>query len=101
MNTNHNYKNVTEALSDLHDRGYTTDFKILSAKDSLYGEKDSTQLSPEEYHIDETYQLKDDDESKKIIFAISSTEHDLKGFVLNKDGEICAYTMKMVKHLEG
>ena len=101
MNTNHNYKNVTEALSDLHDRGYTTDFKILAEKDSLYGEKDSTQLSPEEYHIDETYHLKDEEGSEKIIFAISSTEHNLKGFVVNKDGANCAYTMKMVKHLVG
>lgn len=101
MNTNHNYINFTEALSDLHDRGYTTDFKILAEKDSLYGEKDSTQLSPEEYQIDETYHLKDEDGSEKIIFAISSTEHNLKGFVVNKYGENCAYTMKMVKHLEG
>ena len=101
MNTDHNYKNVTEALADLHDRGYTTDFKILGEKDALYGEKDSTQLSPEEFKIDETYQVKDLDghEEEKMIFAISSTQHDLKGFVVNKYGQNCAFTMKMVRQL--
>ena len=103
MKNEHDYETVTEALADLHTRGYTTDFKILAEKECLYCEKDSTQLSPEEFQIDETYRFEGmtDPGDEMVVFAISAIKHNLKGFVVNAYGMYGSVaTSKIVQRLK-
>ncbi|SOE23519.1 hypothetical protein SAMN06298216_3904 [Spirosomataceae bacterium TFI 002] len=82
------YDTVTEALKDLENRGYTTDFEILRDKECLVCNKTSAQLSPRDFEIDETYRFEGDSDpgDEMIVFAISSRKNNLKGTVVNAYG---------------
>jgi len=82
------YDTVSEATNDLLKRGYITDFKILVEEDCLVCNKSSTQLSPDEFEIDEVHRFEGDTDpaDEMILYAISSLKHDIKGVVINVYG---------------
>lgn len=82
------YDTVSEAINGLAERGYTTDFEILGEKECLICNKSSTQLSPEEFEIDETYRFEGDTDpgDEMIVYAISAINHNIKGLVVNAYG---------------
>ena len=97
------YDTVSQAINGLIERGYTTDFKILGEKECLICNKSNTQLSPEEFEIDETYRFEGDTDpgDEMIVYAISAIKHDIKGLVVNAYGMYSdADTSKIVARLK-
>ncbi len=88
MEKRFSYETVSEAVNDLVKRGYTTDFSIHTEEDCLICNNTSTQLSPEEFEIDETYRFEGstDPGDEMIVFAVSSPRHNIKGVVVNAYG---------------
>ncbi|MGV9004952.1 phosphoribosylpyrophosphate synthetase [Flavobacterium sp.] len=83
-----NYDTVTEAVAELSKRGYTTDFELMTENECLACHQSSLYLSPEEFEIDEFYRFEGDSDpgDEMIVYAISSTHHDIKGIVINAFG---------------
>lgn len=103
MNIQKPYETVTEAVNDLMKRGYTTDFLVLAEKDCLICNKTATQLSPEDFEIDETHRFEGitDPSDETIVFAISSTKLRMKGMVVNGYGMYFDdIPSKIVEHLK-
>lgn len=77
------YATLSEAINDLIQKGYTFNFNIKNK--CIECVENSTQLQPEDFEIDEVYRFQDmsdvDDES--ILYAISSTQHNMKGLLVN------------------
>ncbi|HMU99360.1 MAG TPA: hemerythrin domain-containing protein [Leptospiraceae bacterium] len=84
----HNYETVSEAINDLIKRGYKHDFNIHLEEECLVCNKTMTQLSPDDFEIDETYRFEGntDPGDEMILFAISSKKHRIKGTLLNAYG---------------
>lgn len=82
------YDTVSETINELAKRGYTTDFKLLAEEECLYCNKSETQLSPEEFEIDEIHRFEGESDpgDEMIVFAISSVKHDIKGIIVNAYG---------------
>ena len=100
---NYNYDTVTEALAGLAKRGYVTDFELLAEKECLACHKSSLFLSPEEFEIDEIYRFEGDSDpgDEMIVYAISSTLHNIKGIVINAFGMYAdPITSKIVERLK-
>jgi len=96
----YNYDTLSEAVNDLIRRGYTADFLIINEKDCLIC--NNLELSPEEFVIDEVHRFEGmtDPADESIIFAISSSVHNLKGLVINSYGADFGYrSSKLVEHL--
>ena len=51
------YDTVSEAITDLQKLGYTIDFTIMSDKECIVCHKTSTELSPEDFKIDNFYRF--------------------------------------------
>lgn len=83
-----NYDTVTEAVNDLQQKGYTTNFSLLAEKECLVCKQTSLQLSPSEFQIDEIYRFEGntDPGDEMIVMAISSPKHLVKGVVVNGFG---------------
>ena len=97
------YETVSEAVNDLYKRGYVTDFKIHTEQECLVWNKTSTQLSPDEFEIDETYRFEGETDpgDEMIVFAISSKKHNIKGVVINAYGVYSdSSTSKIVERLK-
>lgn len=98
-----NYETVSEAMNDLAKRGYTTDLKLLSDEDCLFCHQTVTQLSPDDFEIDETYRFEGDTDpgDEMIVHAISSTKHNMKGIIVNGYGTYAdTSTSKIVARLK-
>ncbi len=100
------YDTVSEALNGLFSRGYTHDFNIESEKDSLINNSTNTQLSEDEFEIDETYRFEGstDPGDEMIIFAISAKHRYLKGTIVNgygmySDAAASKVVEKLVNHI--
>jgi hypothetical protein len=79
------YNTSLEALIDLKDRGYTSDFSIES--NGIYCPGLDLRLSPQDFHIDEYYRFEgmtSPDESS-VVYAISSTD-GVKGILIDAYG---------------
>lgn len=78
-----NFTTLSEAINDLTKRGYTLNFNL--SKDCIVCNEHSLQLAPDEFEIDEVHRFQEmsdvDDES--ILYAISSTQKNLKGLLVN------------------
>ena len=99
----YSYDTVSEAINDLTKRGYITDFELLTEKECVVCHKTSTQLSPEEFEIDETYRFEGstDPGDEMIVFAISSKKHNIKGIIVNAYGVYSdSATSKIVERLK-
>lgn len=98
----HNYETVSEAVNDLKKRGYTADLSIEAERECLICHGSATELSPEDFVIDEVYRFEGmtDPGDEMIVYAISSTNEDLKGIVVNAFGIYSSYrASKLVEHL--
>jgi hypothetical protein len=83
------FENKTQAIIDLQKRGYDHDF-ILSSE-FIFCVQKSEWLFPDDFEIAAAYSFEDDDpgKDKRIIFAISSVNSDLKG-ILMTSADSCA-----------
>lgn len=82
------YDTVTEAMTDLKKLGYTIDFSILTDKECLICHLTATELSPDDFEIDQFYRFEGDSDpgDEMIVYAISSNKNNLKGIVVNAFG---------------
>lgn len=82
------YDTVSEAMTDLKNLGYNIDFSILTEKECLICHRTNATLSPEDFEIDHIYRFEGDSDpgDEMIVYAISSTNNDLKGIVVNAYG---------------
>lgn len=101
------YETVSQALNDLIKRGYTHDFNIHTEKECLVCQTSFTQLSPDDFQIDETYRFEGDTDpgDEMIVFAISSQRHRMKGTLVNAYGlysdiNTSKIVEKLANHLE-
>ena len=101
------YETVSEALNNLVKRGYTHDFNVHAEKECLVCNTSLTQLSVDDFEIDETYRFEGntDPGDEMILFAISSTKHKIKGTLLNaygmySDSATTKIIEKLVTHIK-
>lgn len=80
------YTTLSEAINDLTKRGYTFNFNIKS--DCIECVEKNIQLQPDEFEIDEVHRFQEmsDVDNESILFAISSTQNNLKGLLVNAYG---------------
>jgi hypothetical protein len=95
------YDTLSEAITALRAQGYTEDFNLQ--QNYLVCRNGEYSLSPDEFHIEKTFRFEGatnpDDES--ILYAISSSKHDLKGVLVNAYGIYSEPLMdEMVKKLK-
>ncbi|MFZ1790101.1 MAG: phosphoribosylpyrophosphate synthetase [Saprospiraceae bacterium] len=77
------YTTLSEAINDLTKLGYTYNFNIKS--DCIECAENNLQLQPDEFEIDEVFRFQEmsDVDNESILYAISSTENNLKGLLVN------------------
>ncbi len=77
------YSNLVEAINGLAKRGYTFNFNIK--RDCIECVENRIQLQPNEFEIDEVYRFQEmsDVDNESILYAISSTQNNLKGLIVN------------------
>lgn len=96
------YETVSEAVNDLKKRGYTTDLSMEAERDCLVCSGSAVELSPEDFVIDEVYRFEGmtDPGDEMIVYAISSTNKQVKGVVVNAFGIYSSYrASKLVEQL--
>ena len=103
MKTPTYYDTVSEAISELAKKGYTTDFEVLKEHDCLVCKQTAQQLSPDELVIDETHRFEGETDpgDEMIVYAISSQKHTVKGIIINGYGTYANPDVyKIVERLE-
>jgi hypothetical protein len=98
----YDYETVSEAVNDLKKRGYTADLSMEAERECLVCQGSATELSPENFTIDEVYRFEGmtDPGDEMIVYAISSSDKQLKGIVVNAFGIYSSYrSSKLVEHL--
>ena len=80
------YTTLSEAINDLAKRGYTTNFNIES--DCIVCAENMIRLHPDEFQIDEIYRFQEmsDLDNESILYAISSSQNNMKGLLVNAYG---------------
>ncbi len=77
------YTSLSEAITDLSKNGYTANFSIKN--NYIECTEHNINLQPDEFEIDEVHRFQEmsdvDDES--VLYAVSSTKHDIKGLLVN------------------
>ena len=95
-----NYDTVTEALSDLKAKGYTTDFNI--AFDKLICSKKETILAPSEFEIVEVHRFEGETNpsDEDVVYAVESKTGNIKGVFMSAFGTYSdSISDEMVKKL--
>jgi len=80
------YSNLVEATNDLMKRGYTEN---LSLEGDTVDDKDKNiQMTSDDFEIDEFYRFEGESnpDDMSIIYAVSSSKHNLKGVLVNAFG---------------
>lgn len=82
----HSYETVSEALTDLKQRGFTTDFNI--AFDTIKCNQTGICLSPSQFEIVEHYRFEGDSDpaDESVVYAIASKDGDFKGVLVSAYG---------------
>jgi quercetin dioxygenase-like cupin family protein len=77
---------VSRVLTVLQERGYTEDFNLTDT--CLVCRGNSLKLFPHEFVVDKHYRFEgpSDPGDEAIVYAISSTKHDVKGVLVNAYG---------------
>lgn len=77
------YITLSEAINDLTKKGYTFNFNIQ--QDCIWCAENNMQLQPDEFEIDEVYRFQEmsDVDNESILYAISSTQNNVKGLLIN------------------
>ncbi|MFD2163295.1 phosphoribosylpyrophosphate synthetase [Paradesertivirga mongoliensis] len=91
---------VSEVLNKLKEEGYTVDFNLN--ENCLVSTENSLQIHPEEFVVDKHYRFEGqtDPGDEAIVYAISSTKHNVKGTLVNGYGVSSdAMTHEMVNAL--
>jgi hypothetical protein len=91
-----NYESLTDALVDLKERGYTSNFEAQSF--CLYCGDLDIRLNPEEFHVDEVHRLQGEDSSPddtSIVFAITSST-GVKGTLVD-NSELEQYKARLIE----
>ena len=80
------YATLSEAINDLTKRGYTFNFNLKN--DCIECVEKNIQLQPDEFEIDEVHRFQEmsDVDNESILYAISSTQNNLKGLLVNVYG---------------
>ncbi|MBK8500920.1 MAG: phosphoribosylpyrophosphate synthetase [Saprospiraceae bacterium] len=78
-----NYTTLSEAINDLTKKGYTFNFNIK--QDCIECPENNLQLQPDEFEIDKVYRFQEmsDVDNESILYAISSTQNNVKGLLVN------------------
>lgn len=80
------YDTIIEALADLKQKGYTTDFNL--AFDHLKCMSTGICLNPSQFEIVEHYRFEgmNDPDDSSIVYAIESTDGEIKGALVSAYG---------------
>ncbi len=80
------YTTLSEAINDLTKSGYTVNFNII--RDCIECSEKNIRLEPSEFEIDEVHRFQEmsDVDNESILYAISSTENNIKGLLVNAYG---------------
>ena len=80
------YDTVTQAVNDLHRRGYSDD--LMTGSNCLLCRKKGVSLDPDDFQIDEYHRFEGftNPEDQSIVYAISSEKHGVKGVLVNAYG---------------
>ncbi|MGW8123596.1 phosphoribosylpyrophosphate synthetase [Roseivirga echinicomitans] len=80
------YTTLSEAINDLTLKGYTFNFNIQ--EDCVVCAENKSQLQPDEFEIDEVYRFQEmsDVDNENILYAISSSLHNMKGLLVSAYG---------------
>ena len=83
---NTTYITLSEAISDLTKKGYIFNFNIKN--DCIECAENNLQLQPDEFEIDEVHRFQEmsDVDNESILYAISSTQNNVKGLLVNAYG---------------
>ncbi|HEY0978381.1 MAG TPA: phosphoribosylpyrophosphate synthetase [Flavobacteriales bacterium] len=95
------YDTLSQAVNDLQRRGYVHDLQL--GDDCVVCQARNVSLDPDEFRIDEFHRFEgmSDPEDQSIVYAISSTKHDLKGILVNAYGmDADALTQRLVAKLD-
>ncbi len=95
-----NYDTLSEAINDLVLQGYTANFNLK--EDCIEDLDTDIPLHPEDFEIDEIHRFEGstDPEDESILYAISSTTHDVKGLLVNAYGVYAdVYSAKLAAKL--
>ncbi len=82
------YDTLSEALTALNQKGYTTDLSLLTEQQCLYCHKTQESLDPNDFLIDEMHHFdgETDPSDEVILYAISSDKYQIKGTILHAFG---------------
>ena len=77
---------LSAVLNDLKQQGYTTDFNLMDNCLQCHG--NSLKIHPDEFVVDRHYRFEGDTDpgDQAIVYAISSTKHNIKGTLVNGYG---------------
>jgi hypothetical protein len=80
------YENLVDAVNDLKQRGFTTDFSL--AFDTLQCKQTGIQLSPAEFEIVEhhRFEANTDPDDSSVLYAIQSKDGTKKGILISAYG---------------
>jgi hypothetical protein len=94
-----NYESLTDALSDLKERGYEADF--ATTPDCLYCGDLDIRLNPEAFKVDEVYRFEGNADENSILYALTS-DAGVKGTLVDVYGTFSeSLNVDMVQKLHG
>ena len=81
-----NYQTVSEALTDLKNRGFKLDFNL--ANGVLHSSSENIYLQPEDFSISELYRFEgiSDPADNSVVYGIISDKYNVKGVFVNAYG---------------
>ena len=86
LNEHPDFSTVTDVIKWLEERGYTYDFNLDC--DCITYDGGKMKLKPEDFSIDKVFRFEGmtDPGDEEIVYAISSTTHNVKGIMVNAFG---------------
>ncbi len=80
------YDTMTEAITDLQERGYTENFNL--EKNYLLCEDREIYLHPQDFEVEQAFRFEGntDPGDENVVYAISSPKHHLKGILVSAFG---------------
>ena len=94
------YTSLSVAINDLTKKGYTYNFNMK--EDFIECLEKNCELKPEEFEIDEKHRFQEmsDVDNESVLYAISSTDGNIKGLLVNAYGTYADYaSFKLVQKL--
>lgn len=81
-----NYDTLTDAIKALKEQGYTEDFNLND--DCIECRAGEYKLAHDEFLIDKSFRfdVNEDPSDQSVVYAISSSDHKLKGLLVNGYG---------------